>query len=117
MFPFREAPDLGDRAAVHFFLIYEIMVVGNGRRLRQVGNAEDLALAGELADVVGDLQARLAADADVDFVEDHRLARRPFRTGRLQGQGNTRYFAARCYLGQGLHIFARIGREIELDTG
>ena len=43
VFPFREAPDLGDRAAVHFFLIYEIMVVGNGRRLRQVGNAEDLA--------------------------------------------------------------------------
>ena len=48
VFPLREAPDLGNRAAVHFFLINEVMVVGNGRRLWQVGNAEDLALPGEL---------------------------------------------------------------------
>lgn len=45
------------------------MVISNSRRLRQVSNAEDLALPGELTDMVGDLQARLAADADVDFVK------------------------------------------------
>ena len=108
VFPLREAPDLGNRAAVHFFLINEVMVVGNGRRLWQVGNAEDLALPGELADMVGDLQACLATDADVDFIENHGLARRPFGAGRLQGQGNTRYFAARGDFRQRFGRFAGV---------
>lgn len=93
------------------------MVVGNGRRLRQVSDTENLSPAREFPDMVGNLKARLTADTDVDFVEDHGLIRGLTGPGRLQGQGDTRDFTAGSDFRQGLHGFPRIGRKIEFDTG
>lgn len=94
VFTVRKAAYLGDRPTVGFLLIDEEMVVGNGRRLRQVGDTENLSSAGEFPDMVGDLKARLTADADVNFIENHGLIGILAGPGRLQGQGNTRDFTA-----------------------
>jgi hypothetical protein len=44
---FAQSPDLGDRAAIFFFLIDEVMVICAGGRLWQMSNAEHLTAAAE----------------------------------------------------------------------
>ena len=48
------------------------VAVGERGDLRQVGDADDLAAAGELAQLLADRARGLAADAGVDLVEDQR---------------------------------------------
>src|SRR5207244_3431016 len=50
--------------------------IGNARDLRQMRDRHDLGPLGESAQRVADPVRRLAADAGVDLVEDHRLTTR-----------------------------------------
>lgn len=66
---FAQSPDLGDRAAIFFFLINEIMMIRTGGRLWQMSNTEHLATPAEFTYFRCYLQACLTTDPDVDFVK------------------------------------------------
>ena len=89
--------------------------VGQRRDLRQVGDAEHLALGAERAQALADRPRRLAADAGVDLVEDQRRGTRP-RRHRHQRQHHARQLAARRALAQRRRGHARVGRQQELDA-
>src|SRR5258708_18708225 len=55
--------DDGHGALIEDLLIYVIMCVGEGRDLRQMGDAEDLMLARQLPELLADYLPTLAANA------------------------------------------------------
>jgi len=49
------------------------MLVGQGSNLREMGNAKNLVMPGQLPDLPGHGLCRLAADPGIDFVENNRV--------------------------------------------
>ena len=84
-------------------LSIEKMLVGEGRNLWKMGDAEHLLAAAEGLQFLTDGLGRAAADADVNFVEDQcaRGGKLLFRLDRalfhadLERQHHARHFAAR----------------------
>lgn len=69
MIRFMKDASFGDRPPVRLFLIKKEMIIADSRRLRQVGNAKNLTCNTQSAYMGGNLQARLPADADVNFIK------------------------------------------------
>ena len=83
------------------------------RDLRQVGDAQHLALAGQCAQLPANDVGDRAADTGIDFVEDHGGHGIQSQRSHFDGQRNTREFAARSHLAQGPWWLAGIGRDQE----
>ena len=106
---------VGNRALIaHLFFHREVGGAARGD-LGQVGDADDLARAGEGVEFFSDRVPHLAADIGVDFVEhQHRdaIVRGKHRFGREHDAGN---FSARRDVAQRLFLFAEIGGETKVD--
>ena len=84
-------------------------MIRNGCRLRQMRDAKDLSIPAQSPDMIGNLQAGLPADADINFIKYHGLTRTNIAAARFKCQRNTRYFAAGRNFRQGLFVFPDIG--------
>ena len=63
-------PDGGLGATSGFALFDQVVVIGEGCDLRQVGDAEHLIAFGERLQLLPDSLGRAASDAGINFVED-----------------------------------------------
>src|SRR5439155_5298183 len=88
--------------------------VGHRRNLRQVCDADELALGSQLAKLLPHRPGGVAADAGVDLVEDHRASAAP---GPEAGERehDPRELAARCGIAERRRGNPRVGRHQELD--
>src|ERR1039458_5550907 len=93
------------------------MMVGEGSDLRQVRDAQDLVGGGQLFEAAADSFGGTATNAGVDFVEDQGAlgAARWVGQARLEGQRDARDLAAGCDLFQRAGLFAKVGRDQEID--
>ena len=89
------------------------MVVALGRDLGQVGDAQHLAFAAQGAQFLAHDFGDRAADAGVDFVEDHRRHGIEAQGGHFDGQADARQFAARGDLAQRPRRLAGVGGDQE----
>jgi hypothetical protein len=87
------------------------VTVGNGRDLRQVRDRDHLCPFREAPQRLSDRVCRLAADARVDLVEDHRL---PTADG-CDGERDSRQLATRGRLGDRRKREARVRADQERD--
>ena len=89
--------------------------VGEGGDLREVRDAEDLAMACDVGDGVADLLGDGAAHAGVDLVEDVEARGAVLGEDALQGEKGARELAARGDAAQGPGRGAGVGGDEELD--
>ncbi|MNV03626.1 hypothetical protein D3C71_939030 [compost metagenome] len=91
------------------------MRVALGGDLRQMGDAQHLALLAQGAQLVPDDVGHGAADARIDLVEDHGGHCIQVQRGHLDGQRDARQLTAGGDLAQGPRRLAGVGRDQELD--
>src|SRR5687767_9874457 len=91
------------------------MLVAARGDLRTVGDDEQLRAFGQPVQPLADRAGDGAADAAIDFVEDHRRGGAAFGKRDLEREDETRKLAAAGDPGQWRERRARIGRYFELD--
>ncbi len=80
-----------------------------------MGDADDLVLTGQAAELLGDAFGRLPPDAGVDFVEDQCFEAAAFAANGLQGQHNPGELSSGSDLAQGTQLFSRVGADEKFD--
>lgn len=117
---FVEDPDAGFGATVVDVLADEVMGVGVGGDGGEVGDAEELMIAGDVPHLLTDDMGGFAADVGIDFIEDEHG---DFILGGedcLEGEHDAGEFAAGRDGTEGTRGFAGVGREEEfalVETG
>ncbi len=90
------------------------VMVAEGGDLGQVGDADDLPLAGQFAQLAADDFRHPSADAHIDLVEYQGGNGRAAGADHLDRQADARQFAARGDLAQGPERLAGVGADHEL---
>ena len=111
----REPDDPARRDLPVVGLDHDVVPVGEGRDLREVGDDDDLAVPGELGEPAPDLHRDPAADAGVDLVEDERAARTVGGQHDLEREPDAGQLAAGGDLAEAARLGARVGREEQVD--
>ena len=86
-----------------------------GRNLRQVGDADDLTVSCQSAQLVADDLGDATADTHIHFIENQRGDPRLRRGNYLNGQADTGQFAPRRHPLQRTGGLPRIGGHFEAD--
>src|SRR2546423_684450 len=89
--------------------------IGARRHLRQMRDAEHLALLAQALERPTDGLRHRAADAGIDFVEHQRADRRGLRRHQLDGEAHARELAARGDFGEWAQRQARMRCHLEFD--
>lgn len=107
--------DLGGGAALDFGFFDAEVAVGAGGDLGQVGDGEDLVVAGDLAHFVGGEGGGAAGESGVHFVEDEGGDTGAPGTGDFDGEHDAGHFSAGGDAGEGAKGFAGVGGEVEFE--